>query len=357
MMQETSPQSQVADSLQVAGDQLAEVLLSGETTANLVLTVGIIAAAWLLRRLVMTVVRSQVDDERTRYFVGKSVGYVTVSLAIVAIGTVWFEAFGSIGTFLGLLTAGIAIALRDLITDVAGWLFVLTRRPFEVGDRIEIGAHQGDVVDISAFKFSILEIGNWVGADQSTGRVIHIPNAEVFRQPVANATIEFPFIWNEMPVMVTFESDWRAAKKHLAGIAQKRAGPLVAQAERALKQATRKFLIRYTKLTPTVYTDVQDSGIVLTIRYLCPPRRRRSTAEEIWEDILDVFSREPSIDFAYPTTRAYLNLLEGKPRAREPLPTSWVSDEAGDPRRPAPSHEPPKPPSPPRTGPTLVDDF
>lgn len=355
-MQETSPQSQVVDSLQVAGDQLADVLLSGESTANMVLTAGIIVTAWLLRRLVMSVVRRQVDDEGTRYFVGKSVGYVTVSLAIIAIGTVWFEAFGSIGTFLGLLTAGIAIALRDLITDVAGWLFVLTRRPFEVGDRIQIGDHQGDVVDISAFKFTILEIGNWVSADQSTGRVIHIPNAEVFRQPVANATIEFPFIWNEMPVMVTFESDWRAAKKRLAAIAQKRAGPLVAQAERALKQTTRKFLIRYTKLTPTVYTDVQDSGIVLTIRYLCPPRRRRSTAEEIWEDILDVFSGEPTIDFAYPTTRAYLNVLEGKSGAREPLPAAWIPGESPDPRPSASASPPPDPPALPGTGPALVDD-
>ena len=262
------------------------------------------------------------------------------------------------GTFLGLLTAGIAIALRDLIADIAGWLFILTRRPFEVGDRIEIGGQRGDVVDVSAFKFAIIEIGNWVDADQSTGRVIHIPNADVFRKPIANSTLEFPFLWNEVPVLVTFESDWRRAKKLLLGIVQKRAGPLVAQAERSLKHSNRKLLIRFTKLTPTVYTDVRDSGVMLTIRYLCPPRRRRSTAEEIWEDILDAFSAEACIDLAYPTMRAYVNAVEGKPGARHALPAAWL----GDPPQSAPDVDGPRSEDgsdlgPPRgPGPSLVDD-
>jgi len=352
-----SQQAQVADSVQAAVSQMAEALGSSDATTDVILTGAILVVAWLLRRLVLTVARRRIEDDGTRYFLNKAVGYATAFLCVVAIGTVWFDAFASLGTFLGLLTAGIAIALRDLIADLAGWLFILTQRPFEVGDRIEIAGHQGDVVDVSAFKFSILEIGNWVAADQSTGRVIHIPNAEVFRQPVANATTEFPFIWNEIPVMVTFESDWRRAKKILTTIAQKRAGPIVAQAERALKQSKRRLLIRFTKLTPTVYTDVLDSGVVLTIRYMCPPRRRRSSTEEIWEDVLDTLGARSDIDLAYPTTRTFLNVIEGKPGAREPLPVAWRGDPVADPPKVDPeSSEPADVTSRPRTGPALVDD-
>jgi small-conductance mechanosensitive channel len=353
----SAPQAQVVDSLQVAASQVAEVLKGSGSLVNIVLTLAVIIGAWGVRRIVMSVVRRSVEDQGTRYFVGKAVGYVTLSVAILAIGAVWFRAFGSIGTFLGLLTAGIAIALRDLIADLAGWIFILTRRPFEIGDRIEIAGHRGDVVDISAFQFTLLEVGNWVAADQSTGRVIHVPNAEVLRLPVANSTVQFPFIWNELPVLVTFESDWRRAKKVLTEIAQKRAGPIVAQAERALQKSTRKYLIRYTTLTPTVYTDVQESGVNLTVRYLCAPRRRRSSAQEVWEDTLDAFSAEPDIDLAYPTMRTYLNALEGKRGARAPLPAAWVGTSDG-----APGVEGVETPQPPRfedpkhSGPALVDD-
>jgi len=75
-------------------------------------------------------------------------------------------------------------------------------------------------------------------------------------------------------------------------------------------------MIFYSKLTPTVYTSVRDCGVLLTIRYLCDPRRRRSTEESIWEDILHAFADNDDIDFAYPTQRFYDNLHEGKPGAR-----------------------------------------
>jgi len=78
-------------------------------------------------------------------------------------------------------------------------------------------------------------------------------------------------------------------------------------------------MIFYTHLTPTVYTSVADSGVLLTIRYMCEPTRRRTSAQEIWEDILTKFAAHDDIDFAYPTTRFYRNPVEGKPGARAAL--------------------------------------
>jgi small-conductance mechanosensitive channel len=77
-----------------------------------------------------------------------------------------------------------------------------------------------------------------------------------------------------------------------------------------------------------VYTSVADSGVLLTIRYLCDPRKRRSTAEEIWEDILERFGECDDIDFAYPTQRFYNNPIEGKPDARAPLPPPELKRES-----------------------------
>lgn len=111
-----------------------------------------------------------------------------------------------------MLSAGIAIALKDPITDLAGWVFILWWKPFEVGDRIQLEDNAGDVIVIRIFQFTIIEIGNWVDADQSMGSILHIPNSKVFLEVLANYSIGFNYIWHEIGVLVTFESDWQKAK-------------------------------------------------------------------------------------------------------------------------------------------------
>jgi small-conductance mechanosensitive channel len=220
---------------------------------------------------------------------------------------------GSLATYLGLVSAALVIALQDPISNFVGWVFIVSRRPFEIEDRIQIGEDAGDVIDIRFFQFSLLEIGNWVDADQSTGRVLHIPNRRVFAENVANYSQGFSYIWNEIAVVVTFESDWRKAKHELLAIAQRHAAQASSKARERIRRASKRYLIYYKNLTPIVYTKVIDYGITLTIRYLCAPQRRRSTTEAIWEDVLTFVAGEPTIEFAYPTQRIYYHPVEGPP--------------------------------------------
>ena len=150
-----------------------------------------------------------------------------------------------------------------------------------------------------------MEVGNWVGADQSTGRMLHVPNGLILTSPLANYGQGFDFIWNEIPVLVTFESDWKKAKEILQRVAEERSEDPGEAAAREIREASKTYMIFYSTLTPTVYTSVEASGILLTARYLCPPRRRRGTEHMIWEDVLEAFGTEPGIALAYPTTRFY----------------------------------------------------
>lgn len=272
----------------------------------------VIFAWFLIDRLLRKFIFSKIDDLTLRYQWQKIVKYITAFLLLIILAKIWFGAFDSLGTYLGLLTAGLAIALQDLLVNLAGWIFILIRKPFKIGDRIEIDNIRGDVIDIRIFQFSIIEIGNWVDADQSTGRIIHIPNGIVFKKPQANYTAGFEYIWNEIPVLVTFESDWKKAKTILYDAVTKHALSFSKEAEKQIKEAAKKFLIFYNKLTPIVYTSVQDSGVLLTIRYLSHVRKRRSSQELIWEEILEQFAKHKDIDFAYPTQRFFNNLKEGK---------------------------------------------
>ena len=288
---------------------------------HVLVSLMILLIVFVLRWLVLALVYRRTDDVRVRYHWKKTSQYVAATVAILLIGRVWFEGFQSLATYLGILSAGLAIALKDLVANFVGWAFILWRRPFEVGDRIQIGSTSGDVIDLRIFQFTILEIGNWVDADQSTGRVIHINNGAVFTESLANYSKGFQHIWNEVPVLVTFESDWKKAKGLLLDIADRHGADLSDAAEKRLQQAARRFMIFYTKLTPTVYTSVRDCGVLLTMRYLTDPRKRRATEQAIWEDILETFAANDDIDFAYPTQRFYDNVAEGKPGARAPSTT------------------------------------
>jgi small-conductance mechanosensitive channel len=287
--------------------------ISSGTTAKLLKSFLLIFGFIVLNKIINRIVFSKTEDVYSRYRWRKTQDYITFFIGFILIISLWIDEFKSLITFFGLLTAGIAIALKDPLTDLAGWFFIIWRKPFEVGDRIQLGDHAGDVIDVRIFQFTIIEIGNWVDADQSTGRIMHVPNSKVFVEVLANYSIGFDYIWHEIGVLVTFESNWKKAKELLEKIVNEKSENISKGAEKKIKDASKKYMIFYKKLTPIVYTSVKDSGVMLTMRFLCDPRQRRGKEQEIWEEVLNVFSENEDIDFAYPTQRFYSNNIEGKP--------------------------------------------
>jgi small-conductance mechanosensitive channel len=277
---------------------------------NLMVSFIILVGLWLLRNWVFYLGKNREGDVRNRYIWRKTTTYVYYLLIVLSLGVIWINDLTNLVTYLGLVSAGAVIALSDPITNIAGWVFIFLRRPFVVGDRIQIGEHTGDVIDSRIFQFTLLEIGNWVDADQSTGRMIHIPNKKVFSESLANYTKGFSYIWNEIPVLVTFESDWRKTKIVLESIITKYDEGFRQDFEQQLQGTSGDFLIYKPTTTPIVYTNVKESGVLLTIRYLCSPHERRSTTHILWEEILDAFAKHADINLAYPTTRFYNAKIE-----------------------------------------------
>ena len=277
--------------------------IPAEAQHKLLLSVIVLLFLSALRLLVLRIVWRNTENVKTRYFWKQLFSYIMPIAAILMIGMVWIDAFRHVGTFLGILSAGIAIALKDLLANIAGWLFITFRKPFVVGDRIQVGPHKGDVIDLRIYQFSILEIGNWVDADQSTGRVIHIPNGKVFTEPQANYTQGFRYIWNELEVRITFESNWERAKSILEEIIRNHTAGTLENAELELKEASKMYMIHYQYLTPIIYVRVVENGILLTARYLCEAHKRRGLEAVLWEAILAQFKQYDDITWAYPTQR------------------------------------------------------
>ena len=257
------------------------------------------------RRTIIKIIIDRIKDAKLRYQWQKGVSYITFIIGFLVIGQIWFDGIQSVATYLGLLSAGIAISLRDPLVNLVGWLYIIWRNPLEVGDRVQLGDQAGDVIDINLFNFTLMEIGNWVEADQNTGRLIHVPNGHVFTQTLANYGKGFKYIWNELPVLVTFESDWKKAKGILHDLSTQHTSQVSKAAAKKFQEVSKLFMMHQPNFKPKVYTKIEDSGILLTVRYLCNPRKRRASSQAIWEGALEAFSTEDNIKFAYPTIRYY----------------------------------------------------
>jgi small-conductance mechanosensitive channel len=278
---------------------------------NIVKSLVTLLVLWIISRLLLRLASRQQTDSRKLYQWKKTTNYVVTGLAIIFLANIWFDGFRSITTFLGIFSVGLVVVLRDPILNMMGWLFLIWKRPFTVGDRIKIGTYTGDVIDVAFFQFTINELGEWVDSEQATGRVVHIPNSQVFTQGLVNYNYGFPFLWNEVQVRVTFESNWQKAKAILQEVGNRHTEKLTGEVEQRVRIEAQQHLIFYRSFDPRVFTKVKENGIQLTVRYLCNLNGRRESENKIWEDVLTEFLSTPDIRFAYPTTRFY-NAAEGQ---------------------------------------------
>ncbi|WP_181197757.1 mechanosensitive ion channel family protein [Enhygromyxa salina] len=299
--------------------------LSSAAQERVLSTVVTLVALWAVRVLILRIVArrgekstsSSTDKTKFYYHWRKGTAYAVYVFAFLLVGRIWIESFSSLATVVGLVSAGIAVALKDPLMNLAGWLFIVWRKPFGLGDRVQIGEYRGDVVDQGVLTFSLMEIGNWVNADDRTGRLLMAPNGLVFTQVLANYSSGwFEQIWNELELIVTFESDWRAAKELMTQIAAVHGRPPSETSQEHLRGGDRYYVLLAASIEPRVFVSLDNVGVKLTLRYLCMPFERRLSAEKIWEDILDAFYEHDDIDFAYPTVRYYDNASEGKSGAR-----------------------------------------
>lgn len=285
---------------------IEEALNVSQVEARWIFTIGFVVVLALVRLIILRVVRRGIEDPALAYRTNKIVGYAVWIGGLIVLLLVWAEG-GNFVTYIGLVSAGLTIALTDPIKDLAGWLFIVLRRPFHIGDRIEVDGHIGDVADIRGFRFSMIEIGNWVDADQSTGRLMHVPNGVVFTSPIANYSEGFEFVWHEVEFLVTFESDWERAEEIVVeALGEHAPHHHPEKALRELHETMAQYRFEFTQTEPQTYVAVQDSGVLVTGRVLVEVRHRRRIDNALWRSILRLVAAEPSVEFAYPTVRTFL---------------------------------------------------
>ena len=202
---------------------------------------------------------------------------------------------GDLSIALGILAAGLAFALQEVIGSIAGWITIISGKPFTIGDRIETGGIRGDVSRYQcACAPRLMEIGNWLSGDHNTGRIVTVSNAFLFKEPLYNYSVHLNFVWDEIKVPITYESNWKRAIEIMADAVREHSvyKELLPKAEKQRREVRRKLAVKMTPLEPRTYVKLTDNWIELGLVYPVDTDLRRSFRSEISQRLLTEFEAE-----------------------------------------------------------------
>lgn len=216
----------------------------------------------------------RITTSKPRYSFRRVIFMLYLLAFLIAILAIWVEDTQSLIVSYGLIAAGVAFALQEVFKSIAGGIFIFVRSIYNIGDRIEINGKYGDVIDIGIMYTTLLELREWVSGDQPTGRITQIQNSYILSYPVNNYTKDHPYIWDEIHIPITYDSDWRKAEECIIRMAQQETQDVTKAAEKSISLLTDKYLPQRSEV-PYVYMTITDNWISLHLRYITEARNRR----------------------------------------------------------------------------------
>ena len=287
--------------VQVLGVTLVGVSVT--TAVKLLFTGLLVAAAMLLRAGALLVLRrvlgGEVADPR-RFWARQALQVVTAVVLVLGTVSIWITPETDVSTGIGLISAGLAFALQQVIVSLAAYVVILRGDTFGVGDRIELGGVRGDVVRLGFLRTTIMEMGtppavaasdgaSWVHARQYTGRLVTVSNGVIFQEPVSNYTRDFPYLWEEIVLAVPYTADRRRAEELMLAAAHDHAVVGDEGAEWALARMRAHYAMADASLEPAVYWRLTESWLELSVRFLVPHRGVREVKDAMARQVLAGF--------------------------------------------------------------------
>ncbi len=256
-------------------------------------------------------------ETRRRWLVG--IRNASILIFLFATATVWAAELRTFALSLVAVAAAVAIGTKELIQCLLGGFYRSSSRLFTVGDRIEVGSHRGDVIDITLMSTTILEVGPKTVTHQQTGRAIVIPNSDILSHPVIVETYTDDFVLHTFSVPVSLKNGWSTAPEALLRACDAECAEFLPDARRHFQQLGRKNALEVPSPEPRVTLQIsKPDEVVMTARIPTPARRKGRVEQRIIQRFL-----------------------------KEWLEPRFAAAEAPPSPPPVPSSPPPVPPSPP----------
>jgi len=288
--------------------------LSAENGRKLLLTLAFIAAMLLLRAALNAVVRLILrgrEERPARFWTHQGVSIFVAFVLVLGFLSIWFEDPRQLATLMGLVTAGLAFALQRVVTSVAGYFVILRGGVFSVGDRILMSGVRGDVIALNFTRTTIMEMGQspgerpddpnvWVRSRQYTGRIVTVTNDKIFDAAVFNYSREFPYIWEELTIPVSYKDDRRRAEQIMLEVVGRHTVEISEMSNEALEKMRGRYFVHIGDLKPRVFMRLTDNWVELSCRFLARDHGVREMKDEMSREILDRFE-EAGVEIASAT--------------------------------------------------------
>jgi len=222
---------------------------------------------------------------------------VALAIVLILVSAIFVNWYTAIVSF-GVLSLILGFALQTPITSFIGWIYILVRKPYRVGDRILIGAAKGDVIDVSYLDTTLWEFGGqYLSTDHPSGRIIKFPNSQVLTQPVYNYSWPlFPYIWNEVKFHIAYDSDLEFVAKTMREVAEHEVGETMMERVKVYRELLAQ--------TPVDELEVQERPVIVfrvsentwleaIVRYIVDPKKAGRTKTDLIQKLLKKLNAEP----------------------------------------------------------------
>ena len=254
-----------------------------------ILTIFVILIAEIIKWIAKNIYSHMPVSDKKKFFRNRKSRIIISVISFVVILLIWGEKLNGIITLVSFISAGVTIAIREIIFNFFAGIYINMRKPFDVEDRVEIDEIKGDVIKTHALSFEMLEIGERNEGEQSTGRIVHIPNSYIFTKTLKNYTKAFKYIWDEIKIELDLDANIEETKEKIYDILFE--NPELQETpkkmEDAVDEAILEYRIYYNNLEPIIYTTIKDSHVELCLRYLVHPKKARNVQDEITLRILE----------------------------------------------------------------------
>lgn len=255
----------------------------------------------LFKILIQELVSRRIGQSKTRYVFRKANSVLYLGACTLVVARIWVQDPQALVVAYGIVGAGIAVSLQDFFKNFVGGIVLFVTGNYQVGDRIEVDGTAGDVIDIGIMYTRVMEIQGWVNGDQPTGRIVDIPNGVVLGSQTINATKDNSFLWEELTVPITYDSDWERARELMQSIIEETTTEMTERAESEIESIRRKYVLSRGSTETRIFMELTDNWINLHSRFIVDATKRRAMHNEISERLLKAFEEEEEVTVASET--------------------------------------------------------
>ena len=258
----------------------------------------IISVIFIITRTIEQVVARRSHTKKVSYNIIRLIRLLSVVIAGLVVITFLFAQWYTAAVSLGLFSLVLGFALQTPISSLIGWFYIIIRSPYRIGDRIQVGDFTGDVVEINYLDTTLWEFhGDYLSNDVPSGRLIRFPNTLVLQSEVYNYSWrKFPFIWNEIPFHIAYESDLQYVETTIRTVAKRELGEKMADSVKRFKELLEQTPVDELDVKEypfVVFRTNPNTWIEVSVTYLVHPKQASATRSQLIKSIVSELLKEP----------------------------------------------------------------